>query len=554
MGRIARLPRSEWAALRRQGAITLKKLRLRHQRRRHWSYGSALPLMARCIAFVAVSFIAACSTVPVADNWKRAKTYALENPCPTFLHRLYVRHAEANRGKSGFALIKTGREYYQTLTALTRIAQKTLDLQYYKWSSDTTGRLLLASVLDAARRGVRVRLLLDDMDNAWKDRELEQLSALPNVEIRLFNPFAGRDTGLLDFIFDFDRIDHRMHNKAFIADNSVAVVGGRNVGNQYFEINKTANYRDLDLFASGPIVRDISDSFDNFWNSAWSVSIARIDHLQIVRSDFARLHRKLMPKDVGTSTKFRDFVESDEPPRQRVGRLLDESVWTNQATLLADRASKPSTSTSNLLREARIELKGALKRDLLLETAYLIPGDKGVAQLCRLVHRGIHVRILTNSMASNDVVAAYAGYRKFRFPLLRCGVELYEMRADPQFVRREWNWVKPKSSANLHTKATVLDGKDVIIGSFNMDPRSARLNTEIALLVRNRRLAGQVSAFIEAGMAPSNAYQLKLEHGSIVWIGGGPDHRTPLHAEPGGDVWRTIVSDAISLLPIDGQL
>ena len=507
-----------------------------------------------CAALAAVACAAACSTVPVADNASRPKTYALENPRPTLLHRLYMQHASPSGGKSGFALVKTGRNSYLALSALARLAQKTLDLQYYVWRGDTTGRLLLASVLDAAQRGVRVRLLLDDLENGWKDRELKQLSALPNVEIRLFNPFAGRETGVFDFIFDFERVDHRMHNKAFIADNSIAVVGGRNVGDQYFAINDNANFRDLDLFASGPIVRRISQSFDSFWNSGWSVSLDRIDDAPVPPASFAQLREKLIPKDRKNTAEFQRFLESGEPPRQQVTRFLDQSVWTNQAILLADRASKPSTDHSNLLREARIELKGSLKKDLLLETAYLVPGDRGVARLCGLVQRGIRVRILTNSFTSDDVISAYAGYRKFRPSLLKCGVELYEMRADPQFVRTEWNWVRPKSKANLHTKAAVLDDKDVVIGSFNMDPRSAKLNTEIALLVRSRRLAAEVTAFIEAGMAPSNAYHLKLADGSIEWIGGGPEHKVPLHNEPGSDAWRSFVCDALSLLPIEGQL
>ena len=522
--------------------------------RRSPTLGLTNRLSALCAALVAMAFFAACSTVPIADNASRPKTYALENPRPTLLHRLYVQHASAHGGKSGFALVKTGRDSYLALSALTRLAQKTLDLQYYVWRGDTTGRLLLGSVLEAAERGVRVRLLLDDMENGWKDRELKQLSALPNIEIRLFNPFAGRETGFFDFLFDFERVDHRMHNKAFIADNSIAVVGGRNVGDQYFAINDNANFRDLDLFASGPIVRDISQNFDSFWNSAWSVPIDRIDDAPVPQASSTRLREKLIPKDRKNTAEFQRFLESGKPPRQEVARFLDRSVWTNQAVLLADHASKPSSAHSNLLREARIELNGTLKKDLLLETAYLIPGDRGVTRLCGLVHRGIHVRILTNSFTSDDVISAYAGYRKFRPSLLRCGVELYEMRADPQFVRTEWNWVRPKSKANLHTKAAVLDEKDVVIGSFNMDPRSAKLNTEIALLVRNHPLAAEVTAFIEAGMAPSNAYHLKLADGSIEWIGSGPDHDVPLLKEPGSDAWRAFVCDVLSLLPIEGQL
>ncbi len=207
-----------------------------------------------------------------------------------------------------------------------------------------------------------------------------------------------------------------------------------------------------------------------------------------------------------------------------------------------------------MVRDLRAELEGTIERDLLIEMAYLIPGEDGVAALCRLVDKGVRVRVLTNSFASNDVVTAYSGYRKYREPLVRCGVDLYEMRTDAGFVRDKWTWVKPSSTAYLHSKAAVVDGQDVVVGSFNMDPRSIDLNTEIALLVRSRRLAADVTDFIEDGMSPPNAYRLALEDGDLVWIerNGGAPRR--LESEPGGTFWRSLTSKVISLFPLDGQL
>lgn len=506
------------------------------------------------LALTMFGALAGCATPKPPDTGGRPASVALAAQQSTALGKEAAKYRARHRGQSGFSLVTTGRDAYLDLTALVALAQKTLDLQYYIWRADGTGREMLAAVVDAAERGVRVRLLLDDMDLSWKDGELETLNALPNVEVRVFNPFSSRDVGLVDLVFDYDRVNHRMHNKVFVADNSIALLGGRNVGDQYFSVDEAGNYRDLDLYTIGPIVGEISRSFDDFWNSAWSVPIAKLDKSERPAPTFDDMRRMLIAAEKTPESPFEDLDQVRDRPMQRVRQTLDGLIWTAKAELLVDRANKPATEESKLLQEARAELRGTVKKDMLLETAYLIPGDRGVKRLCARVEQGVRVRILTNSFASNDVITAYAGYRKFREPLLRCGVELYEMRADAGFVKTDWNWVKPTSAAYLHTKAAVLDGRDIVIGSFNMDPRSINLNTEIALLVRSPELAADVSRFIEDGMAVTNAYRLALEDGQVVWIGGDEKEQKRLEEEPGGDMWRSFVSSVLSLLPIEGQL
>jgi putative cardiolipin synthase len=515
------------------------------------------PLFASAFgAIVSLGMLAGCfwSAQPKGEGGAPSVAIGSEASTSTPIGNLAARYTSERPKESGFALITSGREAYLELTSLVSVAEKTLDLQYYIWRADTTGRELFEAILHAAERGVRVRLLLDDMDLSWADNALEKLGALPNLEIRIFNPFSGRETGLVDLVFDYRRVNHRMHNKVFVVDNSIAVLGGRNVGDQYFSNNEEGNYRDLDLYAVGPIVRAVSASFDDFWNSPWSIPIRSIDGEKSEPITFADAYRTLRREDTGAKQPRDDLEDARAHPEQRVKRALNKLIWTEKAELLVDRADKPATAESELLKEARAELKGTLRRDLLLETAYLIPGDDGVERLCRRVRDGIRVRILTNSFTSNDVITAYAGYRKFREPLLRCGVELYEMRADAGFVKTEWNWAKPTSSAYLHTKAAVLDMHDVIVGSFNMDPRSIKFNTEIALLVRSPQLAKEVADFIEGGMEISNAYRLSLEDGEIVWLGDVDGETKRLYDEPGGDVWRWVVSKVLSLLPIEGQL
>lgn len=517
-----------------------------------------LPLVAGA-ALAGLAAVTACSTTAVPTSQDQPKSYALRDPASTSFGRLSAQRASAHPDASGFATITSGREAFLSIVALTRLAEKTLDLQYYIWRADTTGRIVLSEIVEAAERGVRVRLLLDDMDLEWEDRELERLSAHPNIEVRLFNPFAGRETGLMDILFDFKRITHRMHNKAYIADNSIAIVGGRNIGDRYFSANEEANYRDLDLYAAGPIVRDISASFDDFWNSDWSIDVGRIDGDRVggaekAQASYGQVREALKRVADAHAGGVYGRDDAPKPPRRVVEEALDRLVWTGQAALLADRANKPETAVSALVRELRAKLGGTVQKQLLIETAYLIPGDRGVDALCQFVGNGVEVHVLTNSFASNDVVTAFSGYRKFREPLVRCGVDLYEMRTDAGFVRKDWRWLNASSTAYLHTKAAVLDGQDVIVGSFNMDPRSIDLNTEIALLVRSRRLADDVTAFIEDGMSPPNAYRLAMEDGDVVWIERSDGKTARLDDEPGVSFWRSLVGKVISFLPLEGQL
>ncbi|MEQ8816276.1 MAG: phospholipase D family protein [Thalassobaculum sp.] len=460
------------------------------------------------------------------------------------LQRLCRRHLP-DGGGSGFTLLSTGPAAFLTLHGLTVAAERTLDVQYYLWEDDGSGRRLLTALLDAADRGVRVRLLLDDIGAPSSDPELARLDAYPNVEIRLYNPFPHRFGLVFALLFQSRRVTRRMHNKAFVADRVAAVVGGRNVGDRYFEFDPRRNFRDLDLFAAGPVVEQVAQSFDAFWDSSWSRPVGAIDRgrwrLADVRSTVRRgLRRRILragagpyPGNVGLQWRsYRSLV------RDRFARL----VVAERATVLVDAPDKPETGEPRLLESLLARIEQGPVSELLLESAYFVPARHGVSLLSHLARSGVRVRVMTNSAASGEVAVAHAAYRKYRRPLLRAGVELYELRADSAV---DWG-------LNLHTKAAVIDRRRVFVGSLNMDPRSAVLNTEIGLLVDSEELAAQVAAFIEDGMSPARSYRAVLDDGRLAWLVG--EDPQPTRREPGASRWWLLLVRLLALLPIERQV
>ncbi len=508
------------------------------------SFRSAILLLALLLG--------ACAVSPPGSEHVQVST-ALPDPETTTLGHLVAPQISAHPGASGFELVTSGREAFAGRYAFAAAAQKTIDVQYFLWNGDATGRELLSALLDAADRGVRVRMLLDDLYLAGKDLGLDVLNAHPNIEVRLFNPFDWRTNHLPDFLFDFARVNHRMHNKAFIVDNAVAVVGGRNIGDPYFSANGQSNFRDVDLFAVGPIVQQVSENFDAFWNSPWARSIRSLDHnhpsAEDVEKQVGRIDAKIA---MDQSFPFADALDPADLDRL-VQALPGRLVW-GKARLLADRPDKPHTSEPGVLDQLRDEIGGTLQSNLLIEAAYFIPADRGVQNLCNLKRRGVEIEILTNSASTNDELSAYAAYAKYREDLLRCGIALHELRPDAGFIRKQWTWLEGRSTALLHTKAAVFDGREVLIGSFNLDPRSKDLNTEMAVLVDSPPLAAKVTAFIRSGMTPENAYRLELDGDRLVWKAQDNRRTVRLEDEPDLGFWRGLGVGLLSLLPIEGEL
>jgi putative cardiolipin synthase len=452
-------------------------------------------------------------------------------------------------GKSGFHLVVSGEDAFLARAALADVAEQSLDLQYYIVAEDATATLLLYRALQAANRGVRVRLLIDDMYALGRDFDLATLAIHPNVQVRVFNPFLRRGplgiSQLLDLIGDGDRLNRRMHNKLWIADNAAALVGGRNLGDAYFQTDPQSSFADLDVLAAGAVVRDISRSFDEYWNSEWSVPIAAFPGERPRTTDLDRALAEMTAQagrfretdyaqNLRNSSLARDIRAGNLPLIQADAR----AIFDAPAKLDAAAAPAPiSPLIRNIIEEA--------KHEVILISPYLIPSARGMEVLTELERRGIQVRVLTNSLASTDVAVVHAGYARYRPQLLAGGVEVHERRptaAESATARRGLS-----SGASLHAKAVVVDRKWVLIGSMNLDPRSRQSNTEIGVLVESEALGKQMGELFDESVSAERSYRVALgragDAGSpLSWTisEGGKD--VVYASEPLASWWRRIAS------------
>jgi putative cardiolipin synthase len=504
-----------------------------------------------CLLFLLIGFmLAGCATLPT--EYPRQPSTAITDYPATSLDQLFEKDAAQHPGESGFAIIRHGRQAFTARVALTDLAEKSLDLQYYIWERDETGRILAERLVRAADRGVRVRVLLDDINTESDVPIAAALDVHPNIEVRIFNPFANRGARLFDFALDLDRVNHRMHNKILVADNAVAIVGGRNIGNHYFEVATDANFRDLDIAAAGPVVRDISGVFDHFWNSDWAVPVS------------ALLERPYTDADLQAAVRsFRERIAAEPYPypldqdiadlRADLTAIRDKFIWAPGQIVWDDPDEIKAGVEHGRLDRAFYRKLDTLQKEILIESAYFVARDRGVAKARELHDRGIRMRVLTNSLASNDVLAAHAGYAKYREALLANGVELYELRPDAGAIKKKV--LSGKSKAALHTKAIVFDREAVFIGSFNLDPRSANLNTEAGLYVESPELAEQVIAYMDEGVRPENSYRVRLdENGHLVWETQVNGMEVRFYEDPESGFWDRFMSGFIQLLPVEHQL
>jgi putative cardiolipin synthase len=500
----------------------------------------------------ALAVVVGCATKAPNPNYPRVETTALQDHDSTPLGQEVAQLAALNPGKSGFTLLPGGRQAFTARVALAEMAQRTLDLQYFLWEPDATGRILSDRLLRAADRGVRVRILLDDVNLKDRDRSLAAFDVHPNIEIRIFNPFGSRDSHLAGFLTDFDRVNHRMHNKLMVMDNAVAIVGGRNMGDSYFEVDPRSNFRDLDMAAAGPVVRDLSNVFDRFWNGTWSVPIGALREKPSTEHDLA-FYRQRMADYMRTKDNYPHPIDQDvNSVKLQVSSVLRGFIWAPGRVLYDDPESINDASKRTLSRLI-FQRVDSLHRELLIESAYFIPLPATVDKIRELRARGIHIRVLTNSLASNDVLAAFAGYSAQREELLRAGVELYEMRPEPGPVRKRL--FGTGSKAGLHTKAMVFDRTDVFVGSFNLDNRSAMINTEAGLYVESWLIADQVAAYMDDGVDPENAFRVALNpDGKLFWNLTEEGQPQRFDVDPMSTQWQRMQAGFIRMLPIAEQL
>jgi len=511
------------------------------------------PLLHLAVALTALS--AGCASLPPLDG--RVETRAMSDTSATSLGRAASPRVAGNPGRSGFYALTSPSDAFAARVLLASAAERSLDLQYYIWHGDQTGYLLFEGVWRAAHRGVRVRILLDDANTAGQDETIAALDAHPNIEVRLYNPLMQRDVRMLNFVTDFARANRRMHNKSFTADNQVAIVGGRNIGNEYFGAGEGAEFTDLDVLAIGPAVREVSSEFDLYWNSPSAYPAAAIvgkadaDAASKLEARFAATRA-----DPETAT-YLDVLRNTALLHELVeGRLPFD--WA-QARLVRDDPAKTLDATERtdvLLLSALLPALGRPATSFDLVSPYFVPGDDGTAALEQLAGRGVKVRVLTNSLAATDVAPVHAGYAKRRCDLLRAGVALYELK--PSAGKRGAKDAKQlgsSSSVQLHAKTFAVDRSRIFVGSFNFDQRSAFLNTEMGLVIESPALAGRLSRAFDTNI-PADAYTLRVAADGRCpeWIERTADGERVYDVDPGTGAAKRAWIQFLTILPIEWLL
>ena len=518
-----------------------------------------------------VSLFTGCASLPPGSDFQKTTSSALARPEQTRLGRQLAAAKAEHPGTSGFKLLAVGIDSFLLRMEMAEAAEWTLDVQYFLIQSDDTGQQLIGALLRAADRGVRVRVLLDDAGSFGRDAQIRTLAGYPNVELRLFNPFAYR--GNVDFVHvaeymgDASRLNYRMHNKLFVVDNEIGIVGGRNVGDEYFQGGRDFEFGDYDIITAGPIVNEVSDSFDAFWNSPMAIPIEALaggkpsaQELEDYRGVLAAHQARMTAADA----PYMRALAAGEPLKAMVsGRT--PLVWA-RAEVIYDSPEKAKVQggeqSGRLLRHRLNEVAGQLKSELIIVSPYLVPGPGGMKFFEALRERNVSVRILTNSLASTDMSIVHSGYQGFRAPLLGSGVDLYEVRPVLGQPVVRGNQLKSPSSGRyaLHAKVFVFDRARVFIGSMNLDQRSFYLNTEIGLIIDSPELARQIALRFEDIVQPANSYVLTLSEPdgfgrrNLVWHTLEEGTRVDFHEEPAVSFWQRLQADMLSLLPLDELL
>jgi putative cardiolipin synthase len=526
------------------------------------------------LVVVLVFSLGGCASLQPGANFPKAVSVALVHPEETHLGARFDDAALAHGGDSAFRIISVGVDGFLMRAQMIDAAERTLDLQYFIFRGDETGRLLTDALLRAGDRGVRVRVLVDDGDTVVGDEQILALDAHPNVQVRVFNPFAYRGHSTmrrgLEFMFHASRLDYRMHNKLLVVDNAVALVGGRNIGNQYFQMDPESQFADDDVFAAGPIVMRLSATFDEFWNSPFAIPAAALNHHQSsAKALTERRGRAAERSEQQLQTLNSDGIDyaarvaTGEPYAGVLsGRL--PLVWA-EAQVVSDSPDKKNIESGDrrgrLMARSVLKAAHAAQSEVLIVTPYLVPATDEFALLQDLRKRQVHVRILTNSLGSTPDPVAQAGYRQYRIPLLKDGVELYELRALLGNTRGSGQTAVVSRYGNygLHAKLYVFDREKLFIGSMNFDQRSKHLNTEIGVIIDSPELAQQTATRFENMVQPANAYALAwrtLGTGSsqLVWDSQENGNAVEYTREPARSEWQRLEQSLLSWLPLAGEL
>jgi len=473
--------------------------------------------LAVCAAIFAAAVVILRILYPLPDLAGRQDTTAIPASTDTAIGAAVQAQAQAHPGTSGIYPLGDGIDAFAARTALIRGAQVSIDAQYYIWQDDLTGISLLSELTEAARRGVRVRLLVDDNGTPALDQELLALSAMPAAEVRFFNPFVLRDPRALNYAFDFFRLNRRMHNKSFTVDGAATIVGGRNIGDIYFAAGAAHVYADLDVLALGPAAVEVADDFDRYWNSRSSFPAEGL-----IAAEFGgdtRLAERVAA--LGSSPQAKSYADAVRSSRL-LASIANRSLpveWS-ATRLFSDDPAKGlgQVEDGDLMIRRVMDAVGTPRRSFDLISAYFVPGENATARLAEMAGAGVRIRTLTNALEATDVTPVHAGYIGYRDALVDAGIEVWELKSDSG-ERKTFEDIEVTgiSRTALHAKTFAIDGERAFVGSFNFDPRSKRLNCEMGLLIDSPNLARLIAGWLDENL-PRQAYRVRRDmSGDLVW-------------------------------------
>jgi len=518
-------------------------------------------LFYRSLTLISLVLLSACASLP--NNADRSLSYVLPDTGQSTLSKGFQQKALSHpEDQSAYYLLDDGLDAFVARGLLAQHAEQSIDLQYYMIHGDEVGSLFVDQLIKAADRGVRIRLLLDDIDEGHRDHRIAVLDQYSNIEVRIFTPFGRNVSRLPQYITGFGTQTRRAHNKSFTVDNIATVIGGRNIGDEYFSADPNLEFQDVDVLAIGPIAKQVSSSFDLYWNSPLSYPITLLLDTAITEQQVTQTHQIFQDKLVKyqNSTYLQRLHDSNLSHQFRNGTI---SYHWATGQVYADLPEKLTTSTRDTEHHMIHDLKpyvAKAEHDVLIFSPYFVPGKEGTEFLSQLAQKGVRVRILTNSLSSTDVSIVHAGYARYRRTLLRNGVEIYELNKkttkEDREAKQEGKLGHSKSS--LHAKAFVVDDYDIFIGSLNLDQRSISQNTEIGIVFQSAEIAQIISQGFDENIAQA-AFKLSLQQASngaeyIQWEGFENGKPVVFTLEPYTSAWRRFTTSILRLLPIESQI
>jgi putative cardiolipin synthase len=490
--------------------------------------------------------IGGCASAPL--DYPREATHATQETSNSVQAGYVDKWLDGNTDVNGFYPLNEGFDAFGARLLLIDTAEVSVDLQYFLMKSDNAGYVLAAKLLEAAERGVRVRVLLDDIFTTVTDEQLAVLDAHPNLEVRLFNPIARRGIFAFNYLGNFSLANRRMHNKALIADNQIAVVGGRNLAVEYYQLEETGEFMDFDMLSVGPIVREVSGEFDTYWNHQLAVPLeAMFVHEDAARLEEMRGALQRLMSEAGNS------IYGEAVNTEVLNKLQERSLspYIAEARLIVDSPQKLLEEVSDEHKTVVNEVREAVlnaETEVIISTPYFIPRETGIETLRKLQSKGVRVIIFTNSLSTNNHTAVHSAYSSYRKDILEAGVELWEARADAVKVTSEDGELLP-GKLTLHTKGMVIDREQIFVGSLNLDPRSIDINTEMGLLIDSPELSSSLAeGFLER--LPTIAWRVKLEpDGDLGWHGMIDGEQVAAATEPQTTGWERFKAWFLKIAP-----